>query len=118
MPLYTAPLPEPAIGSSTDAITARSGGGTSLATVLTSQFNHVTTVAAANDSVKLPPWAPGVVVHVANDGANTLAVFPDGGGLDRINSGAAGASITVASGKTASFTGTGSANRWHGVLSA
>lgn len=58
-----------------DNLTARAGGGQANALLLTSTFNTVTTVASANDSVKLGPSYPGAFVVVHNDGLNLMQVF-------------------------------------------
>jgi hypothetical protein len=65
-------------------ITAHSTGGQTSAWQLTNGINNVTTVAAANDSVKLPSATVGNVVTVMNNGANAMQVF--GTSPDTINS--------------------------------
>jgi hypothetical protein len=65
-------------------ITAHSTGGQTSAWQLTNGINNVTTVAAANDSVKLPAATVGNVVTVMNNGANAMQVF--GTSPDTINS--------------------------------
>ena len=84
-------------------LTALSGGGQTGATALTGWYNDVTTVAAAADSVLLPPVANGMVVIVKNSGAKTLAVFPYP--ADRISTFAANASVTLNPGSVMQFTG-------------
>lgn len=69
--------------SSTDAITAHSGGGQASAVLLTTQINRLTTVAANGDSVKLPSAVPGLEIIVINSGAKTAQVF--GSGTDTID---------------------------------
>lgn len=68
------------IASIEDAIVAGAGGGFANATRLTKQVNRVGTVAANNDSVKLPltQLTPGTMVTVMLDAAviNTLDVYP------------------------------------------
>lgn len=73
--------------SVTDNIIANAGGGQTSATVLTSDFNRVTTVATADDSVLLPPARPGLEICVLNDGPNPVRVFA--AGADAINGAAA-----------------------------
>lgn len=58
-------------------ITAFAGGGQASATALTGEFNNVTTVATAFDSVKLLTAVAGQVQTVKNSGAATLSVFPN-----------------------------------------
>ncbi len=61
-----------------DALTAT---GTTQATALTlaDDWNWVTT-AAVNSGVIIPQLQPGQSILVQNDGANTLSVYPPGGG--------------------------------------
>jgi len=66
-----------------DNVTAHSGGGQASALQLTGQTVRVTTVAAPNDSVKLPPSLPGLEIVIVNHGANPLQVF--GNGTDTID---------------------------------
>lgn len=68
---------------------------------LTARFNHVSTVANANDVVTLPAAAPGIEVIVQNSGANALQVFPASG--DDIDDGSTDASTTVAVNALAHF---------------
>jgi hypothetical protein len=63
-------------GTVTDSITAHAGGGQGSAVTITTQFNRISTVANAADSVKLPAATLGKMVAVFNDGANAVAVFP------------------------------------------
>jgi hypothetical protein len=98
---------------SVDGITAFAGGGQANATPLSGQLNRVATVASAGDSVMLPSnglvtaWSDGprgrdgLAVVVRNDGANALAVFPEGS--DTIDGGAASASVSLPAGTIASF---------------
>ena len=65
--------------SNTTGITAHSGGGQGSATQLTTMLNNVTTVGTAGDSVLLPATAAGLQITVANNGANSLNVFPPSG---------------------------------------
>jgi len=90
------------VGSSTDAITAFSGGGQGSAVALTSSFNSITVFAAAGDSVKLPTAVPGNSVTVNNLAALYADVFPISG--DLIDDGAANAAIPLAGGQSITFT--------------
>lgn len=76
---------------SQDGITARAGGGQSLATQLVAQTSRVTTVATAGDSVKLPASAAGLELMVINHGANSMQVF--GSGTDTIDDVAAATGV-------------------------
>lgn len=60
-------------------ITAFAGGGQASATALTKQINDVTTVATADDSVKMPVATAGEVVTVVNSAAKNLAIYPQTG---------------------------------------
>ena len=84
-------------GSVGNALTAFSGGGQSSALALTKQFNFVSTVAAAGDSVRLPASVAGEWVTVFNGGANSLQVF--GAGTDTIDGIATGTGEPLAAGK-------------------
>lgn len=81
-------------------ITAFAGGGQASATQLTAEFNRVTVVATAADSVKLPAAVVGAVVTVVNKAANSMDVYPtsgeqiDGLGTNAPDACAAGAIIT------------------------
>jgi hypothetical protein len=82
--------------TSTDAITAHSGGGKASATPLTKQFHRVTTAAATAapfDSVLLPAAVVGMFVILVNSAANPIQVF--GAGTNTINDVATGTGITV-----------------------
>jgi hypothetical protein len=118
----------PAATSTDTGITALAGGGQTGATLLTAQFNKVSTVASGNDSVALPAigvtpsklGAIGSQVIVRNAGSNSLQVF--GSGTDTINDVATGTGVAVGSGKTAifiahSYSAAGVGN-WYMVLSA
>lgn len=69
--------------SAADSLTARAGGGQGSALALTANFNRVTTVATAADSVALPASSAGNEVIVINSGANPMQVF--GAGTDTID---------------------------------
>lgn len=64
--------------SSQDGITAHAGGGQTNAFALVAAISRIATVASANDSVMLPRAIAGTIRIIDNDGANTLAVFPNG----------------------------------------
>ena len=119
----------PTMAANTDTgITAYAGGGQTNATLLTAQFNKVTVVGTAADSVKLPQisavpntlGAVGSSVIVRNaDSADSLQVF--GSGTDTINDVATGTGVAVAAGKTAIFichSWNGTVGNWYMVLSA
>jgi hypothetical protein len=85
--------------SSKNAITAFAGGGQASATALTALLNRVTTVASANDSVKLPASEVGLTIELKNAAAaNSLNLFPITGEI--INALAANAAFAVAAGKS------------------
>jgi hypothetical protein len=63
--------------------------------------NQVLTVANPNDVVTLPTALIGLPCIVANDGANTLQIFPASG--DEIDGGGVNNSTTLAAGKRAIF---------------
>jgi hypothetical protein len=66
--------------STTTSITAFAAGGQASATALSSMINNVTTVGAANASVKLPANAVGMTITVINNGgSNSMNVYPDVG---------------------------------------
>ena len=97
-------------GSTTNAITAHSGGGQTSAVPLTTMLNRITVVAAGNDSVLLPPATPGLIVLVNNsDSADSLNVFPcsatQGGvtGGDAINALSQNTAFAIVANKTALF---------------
>jgi len=95
------------------AATALTAVGTNLATGL--QLNadiNVVSTAAASTGVVLPTAENGVTLVIANDGANTLAVYAKSGStID------GSASTTIATTKRRVFYGT-SATTWVSVLGA
>ncbi|WP_332116063.1 hypothetical protein [Azorhizobium caulinodans] len=104
------------VTSAATTITAFAGGGQASATQLSKGVNHVTTVATAADSVKLPASAPGLVVHVINGAAsNSMQVF--GAGTDTINDVATATGVAQAAGKSATYV-CPVAGKWYRVLSA
>lgn len=64
---------------SVDSYTAFAGGGQASATALTSYDNNITTVATANDSVKLMSAVKNRRQKVRNNGANDLDIYPQTG---------------------------------------
>lgn len=103
-------------GAAATSITAYAGGGQTNATALTAQINHVTTVATAADSVKLPVSAAGMSVTVINGAAsNSMQVF--GAGTDTINDVATATGVAQAAGKSATYH-CPVAGKWYRVLSA
>lgn len=90
-------------------ITAFAGGGKASATPLAAQWNRVTTVATAGDSVLLPPAVPGLPVTVINAGANDMQVY--GQGTDTINGIATATGISQPRGSVAVYT-CGAAGAW------
>lgn len=94
---------QPQAYSTTVGITAASGGGQSAATALTSEYNFVSTVAVAADSVRLPELnvnLVGIRVVVANDGANSVNIFPT---LGQDASGGTNTAVALAASGRASF---------------
>ena len=83
-------------------LTALAGGGLSSSTpVLLNGTNLLATVASSADSVVLPKAVPGMVVVLANAGANPAQVF--GNGSDTINGTAGATGISVANAKRTMF---------------
>lgn len=66
----------PNVYANATTITAFATGGQASAVALTKEFNDVTTVATAGDSVKLPAAATGLKITVKNSGAAALDIFP------------------------------------------
>jgi pyruvate/2-oxoacid:ferredoxin oxidoreductase alpha subunit len=97
-------------------ITAAAGGTQAGARALTKTINHVTTVATAADSVKLPSSEVGMVIHVVNGAAaNSMQVF--GAGTDTINDVATATGVAQAAGKSATYV-CPVAGKWYRTLSA
>jgi len=104
------------IQTAASAITAYSGGGKTNAVLLTAAINHVTAVANAADSVKLPPAVVGASIIVVNgDASNSMQVF--GSGTDTINDVATGTGVAQAAGKSAIYS-CPVAGKWYRNLSA
>jgi hypothetical protein len=86
-------------------ITGLTATGTNQATALNlanrSSLQEITTVAASTGVILPVPRTPGTSITIANQGASTLAVFPQVGGT--IDGGSANASISLAAGKSSTF---------------
>jgi hypothetical protein len=103
---------KPIQASVTTGITAAAGGGQANAVALTSQFNVLSTVGTAADSVLLPALNANFVgarVIVKNGGANSANVFPFTG--QTINALAANTALAVAAAATTTFVAV-SATNW------
>jgi len=104
------------------AVASYAGGGQTNATALAATANVVTTVASANDSVKLPLAKKGMKILVHNGHAsNSMQVF--GAGVDTINGVATATGVAQAAGKSALYyavsDGDGTnAGAWFRILSA
>lgn len=86
--------------STTAGITANAGGGQAGATLLTSNYNEVSTVASGGDSVKLETAQAGLRQTIINNGANDAAVFPNTG--DDLGAGV-DTSVILASGNNITY---------------
>ena len=107
-----------------NGLTAHSGGGQASAVLLSATISRVTTVAAGNDSVLLPPAIHGMQITIINAAAaNSMNVFPasatQGGvsGGDAINALSQNSAFAVAAGKIALAT-CAVDGIWHIILSA
>ena len=98
---YTSPV----VYDANTTITAYSTGGQANAVALTGEYNDVTTVAAAFDSVKLLTAVAGQTQTVKNSGAATLSVFPNTD--DTINGMAVNLSVDIPVGGKVTFVATG-----------
>lgn len=88
--------------SAANALTAHSGGGQGSALQLAAGINRVTTVAAGNDSVKLPAATVGKQIVVINAAAsNAMNCFPSSGEV--INALSADAALGISANKTVLF---------------
>lgn len=85
--------------STTDSITAHSGGGQGSAIALTTDINEVSVTAAGGDSVKLPAGVAGMEIVVINHGASAMDLFPATG--DFINEAAVNTATSIAINATA-----------------
>lgn len=108
--------------SSSIGLTAHASGGQANALLLTSQFNTVTTVGTAADSVKLPATSAGSAtvastigefVIIQNATATSMQVY--GSGTDTINAVATGTGVAIAGNKFGIFLCTG-AGTWVAML--
>lgn len=101
--------------------TATAGGGQTNAYQITAGSTQVTTVASSGDSVKLPVstgsvnGGGGLIIFIANGGANSMNVFPETGG--QINALGSNAAFALASGKSAIFF-CGADGQWYAILTA
>ena len=86
---------------STSATVSSSGTTQGTATVITTSFNVVTTVAASSGVVLMTPAKAGLLVRIVNKGANTLNVYPASGGT--IDSAATNAPVTISVGMSAEY---------------
>lgn len=98
-----------------DAMTAHAGGGQGSGTLCSAYINRFATVATAGDSSLLPKSLPGLEIHVINNGAASMNVYPQLG--DQINNGGANSPFALATTKNVIFA-CSVAGRWHAVLSA
>jgi len=98
-----------------NGITAFATGGQASATPLTKDINRVTTVATADDSVRLPVAVPGMSITVINASAASMDVFPTTGAA--IDGGTANAALAVAAGGVVTFH-CAVALQWNAVISA
>lgn len=99
----TLKLAKPLIHSVEGSITAAAGGGQTNAYQLSAEYNFVSTVATTADSVKLPELSSafiGLHILVANDGANSMNVFPF---LGQDASGGTNTAVAVAAAARAEF---------------
>jgi hypothetical protein len=98
--------------STTNTISA-AGATQATATVLTTSFNVVTTVASST-GVALPTGTAGLRVVVVNRGANTLNVYPANGSGASIDGAAANAAVTLSVNAVATYQAV-SATQWYTV---
>lgn len=89
------------LGSATDSITAKAGGGQTNATQLTAELNRISVCATTADSVKLPASVPGMNITIINDGAAAAQVF--GTSPDTIDAVATATGVPLTNAKRASF---------------
>lgn len=107
----------PAFGAN-DGLVALAGGGQTGATALAANgavVNRITTVVNSGDSVILPSALAGMVIMVANSGANPSNVFPATG--EKINALAANSAFSLANGKNVIFFSP-VAGQWYANLTA
>jgi hypothetical protein len=96
-------------------ITAFAGGGQANAVAITAEIALVSTVATANDSVKLPAAAAGKVITVINAGVNNLYLFP--ASTEKINNGIASNPVAVLTGYARTCYGIDTSN-WYCPMTA
>ena len=101
--------------SSTAVVVAFAGGGQASATALTAEFNNITTVATAGDSVKLPTATVGAKITVKNSGATAVDIFPFAS--DAIDALAVNLAVRIQPGSTAVFSAITSA-LWESSIDA
>jgi hypothetical protein len=95
-----------------DVATGLTAAGSNSATALAlSAVHNVVSTAAASTGVRLPPAESGAVSVVANDGANSLTVYPASGTID------GAASVAIAAARRRVFVGT-SPTTWVSILGA
>ncbi len=96
---------------STSATVSAAGTTQGAGTVLTSDFNVLTTVTGAANAVVLPGAAAGLTVTIVNaDSADAAQVFPASG--DNIDALSANAAFSLAAGQSATFRAI-SASQWY-----
>jgi hypothetical protein len=124
-PLTSLPADSKAVGAWVAAsesvhtpIVATAAGTQANANLLLGTFNEVTTVATANDSVRLPLGLPGLWVAVRNSGVASMQVY--GSGTDTINGVATATGVAQATGTSALYfcVSAAPAAKWFRVLSA
>jgi hypothetical protein len=97
-------------------ITGLTATGSSQATALQlanrTALNEITTAASSTGVVLPAPKSLGMTITIANQGANTLSVYPQLGGT--IDNGTANAAVTLAPGKTAAYEASSLTN-WYTV---
>lgn len=107
---YKAALDE--LSGLTLGITAFAGGGQASATLLTTRYNVVDTVASVGDSVKLPVTTGGKILIIKNNGTNSMDLFPQSG--VSINKLTADVALAIPADSTVWIYST-SATQWHSL---
>lgn len=95
------------------SLTAHAGGGQTNALQLKGALEVVTTVASANDSVKLPGAEQSRVMIVINTTANAMQVFTQETTGVTINGTAGSTGVSVPAGHTAIFICDTAGTSWH-----
>lgn len=98
--------------STTDAITAKAGGGQANATQLSTEISRINTVASSGDSVALPLAVPGLTVMVINHGANPMQVYGNAASGDTINDVATATGVAQMQGSNTIYTCT-TTGKWY-----